>query len=123
MNHPLTTCLLLVLAFQVGPVGGPPSANRDDRPAHAGNVQAPPGDASLYRSEGGGATWKPLGLGSLGVSALAIDPSDPSTLYAGTEASGVFKSTDGGQTWSPRSAGLRSLSINALGINRSRPSM
>lgn len=36
------------------------------------------------------------------VNVLAVDPSAPSTLYAGTYG-GVFKSTDGGGTW--RSAG------------------
>ena len=40
-----------------------------------------------------------------------------------TVGGGVFKSTDRGETWSARNAGLRSLSINALGINRSTPSV
>jgi hypothetical protein len=30
------------------------------------------------------------------ISALAIDPTTPSTLYAGTPGQGVYKSTDGG---------------------------
>ena len=30
------------------------------------------------------------------VSALAIDPQNPSTLYAGTNAGGIFKSINGG---------------------------
>jgi len=40
------------------------------------------------------------------VSALAIDPSTPATLYAGTEGSGVFKSTDGSASWQPTGAEL-----------------
>src|SRR5712692_9337422 len=34
------------------------------------------------------------------VTALAIDPQTPSTLYAGTANDGVFKSTTGGASWS-----------------------
>src|SRR5262249_37419301 len=34
------------------------------------------------------------------VSALAVDPRRPGTLYAGTYGAGVFKSIDGGGTWS-----------------------
>jgi len=33
------------------------------------------------------------------VTALSIDPYEPSTIYAGTEGGGVFKSTDGGNSW------------------------
>jgi photosystem II stability/assembly factor-like uncharacterized protein len=35
---------------------------------------------------------------------LAVDPRNPSTLYAGTGGAGVFKSTDGGATWQPTGA-------------------
>jgi hypothetical protein len=31
--------------------------------------------------------------------ALAVDPTTPATLYAGTEVATVFKSTDAGGTW------------------------
>ena len=30
---------------------------------------------------------------------LAVDPSDPDVVYAGTIRNGVYKSTDGGDTW------------------------
>ena len=36
--------------------------------------------------------------------ALAADPTNPSTLYAGTYYGGICKSTDGGGTWRPRNA-------------------
>ena len=41
------------------------------------------------------------GLPPLDLVALAPDPVDPETLYAGTKQDGVFKSTDAGETWSP----------------------
>ncbi|HLD80907.1 MAG TPA: hypothetical protein VJA40_02805 [archaeon] len=37
---------------------------------------------------------------------LAIDPSNPDTLYVGVEGKGVFKSTDGGSTWNSSSNGI-----------------
>ena len=53
------------------------------------------------------------------VRALAIDPSTPSTLDAGTWGGGVFKSTDGGASWS--AFGLANRSVRALAINPADP--
>jgi len=39
------------------------------------------------------------------VAALAINPSTPSTIYAGTN-DGVFKSTSGGASWTAANTGL-----------------
>jgi len=50
------------------------------------------------------------------ISALAIDPLTPTTLYAGTPG-GVFKSTDGGTSWS--ASGL--VNISALAIDPLTP--
>jgi photosystem II stability/assembly factor-like uncharacterized protein len=55
----------------------------------------------IFRSTDGGATWRqasvqPAILGA-SVSSLAIDPADPTRLYAAS--SYVYESTDGGLTW------------------------
>ncbi len=42
--------------------------------------------------------WTQVGLTGAQVAALAVDPSSPSTLYAGTSA-GIFKSVDWAQSW------------------------
>jgi hypothetical protein len=55
------------------------------------------------------------------VLALAIDPVNPATLYAGTAGSGVFQSTDAGASWTAMNAGLTSSSVYALAIDRSTP--
>ena len=55
------------------------------------------------------------------VLALAIDPSTPSTLYAGTNAGGVFKSINGASTWTAVNSGLTSTTVNALAIDPSTP--
>lgn len=52
------------------------------------------------------------------VFALAIDPQDPSTVYAATGGA-VFKSTDGGRRWNPASSGLRG--AKALAIDFQTP--
>src|SRR5512134_1903642 len=70
MKHLLKSSLLVVLALQAGAAGGPPSAG-DDRPAVV-TIPVTPGQASLYRSEDAGTTWTAIGLGDLGVSAIAI---------------------------------------------------
>jgi len=51
----------------------------------------------VFRSADAGATWTAVnaGLGNLGLFTLAMDPSDPATLYAGT-GSGVYRTTTGG---------------------------
>ena len=78
----------------------------------------------IYKSIDRGAHWTQsnTGLpdqGSLGaglpiVIALAVDPSAPSTVYAGTAGDGLFQSTDAGATWAPIDDGLRSAYVSAL---------
>ncbi len=80
-----------------------------------------PGDPSiLYAAGVAGGVWKSTDAGAswvvlddtmlnLAVSTLAMDPTDPETLYAGTgegffnggsvRGAGIFKTTDGGATW------------------------
>jgi hypothetical protein len=64
--------------------------------------------------------WTSNGPEPASVRALAIDPTTPTTIYAGEDAwepegrGGVFKSIDGGDTWSP--AGLIAM-ISALAID------
>ena len=55
------------------------------------------------------------------VYALAINPTTPATLYAGTWGGGVFKSTDSGGTWAAANAGLTNQNVNALAINPLTP--
>src|SRR5437868_10319624 len=60
------------------------------------------------------------------IRALAIDPANTQTLYAGTGSGAVFKSTDGGNTWAAVNTGLTGVSqggtrITALIIDSSDP--
>jgi hypothetical protein len=69
----------------------------------------------VFKSTDGGDTWHSIGLTNRTVNAIAIDPVEPTTLYAGTAGGGVFKSTDGGGTWS--GIGFTDLTVFALVID------
>jgi photosystem II stability/assembly factor-like uncharacterized protein len=58
----------------------------------------------VFKSTNGGANWSAVntGLTNLYVNALAIDPTNPNTLYAGTNGGGVFKSTTAARTGAHR---------------------
>lgn len=65
--------------------------------------------------------WTSLGPYGGPISALAIDPQTPTTLYAGTPAGGVYKSLDGGAHWSAASDGLTDVRVRALAIDPQTP--
>jgi photosystem II stability/assembly factor-like uncharacterized protein len=77
-----------------------------------------------------GPTLINYGLGSTGrVTTIAIDPSDPATIYAGALSGngariggcGVWKTMDGGASWLPVADSLPSLKVGALAIEPGRP--
>ncbi len=76
----------------------------------------------LYKSVDGAANWSNdnYGFTATGccgnsfVNLLAIDPTEPSTIYAGSGV-GVFKSTNGGRTWSAMNNGL-TVALNVVGM-------
>lgn len=45
-------------------------------------------------------------LSDMAVQCVAVDPADPSRIFAGTHDDGVFKSSDGGETWEPAGEGI-----------------
>jgi photosystem II stability/assembly factor-like uncharacterized protein len=67
------------------------------------------GPALLYRSRDGGDSWEQLANArqparlDMGfpdrLIDLAVDPAQPSTIFAGVEVGGVMRSDDGGETW------------------------
>jgi photosystem II stability/assembly factor-like uncharacterized protein len=66
--------------------------------------------------------WTRVGPGSGVVRALAATPSNPSTVYAGLEAGGVYRSSDRGTTWSFAGSGLNlHETVHALVVDARRP--
>ena len=56
----------------------------------------------LSRSADGGSTWRevrPTGLPSLDVHGFAVDPQNPSRLFAAIAGEGLFRSADGGKSF------------------------
>jgi PKD repeat protein len=85
------------------------------------------GTVSLYVSEDGAATWKPLvEVYAPGASihpdqhALAIPPSAPGTLWVGNDG-GLYRTTDGGATFENRSGTLGLIQFNGLAFHPSIP--
>ena len=67
----------------------------------------------------------PIGAGpnpSAGrVTAIAVDPRDKDTVYAGVSEGGVWKSTNGGQSWAPLTDGELSMAVGAIAIDPANP--
>jgi photosystem II stability/assembly factor-like uncharacterized protein len=69
------------------------------------------GSGGVWKTENAGTTWQPIfdGESSYSIGSVALDPSNPATVWVGTGedvggrhvgyGDGVYKSTDGGKTW------------------------
>jgi len=120
-----------VLAFVIDPV--------NSSTLYAGTSQG------IFKSTDGGTSWNSANSGipvltdnvpalPYSVPCLAIDPLNPSTLYAVENgyavapdtvivAGGLFKSADGGGSWNPLNLGLPpNSSIDAVAVNPQNPS-
>ena len=69
----------------------------------------------------GPGVWKTGGPYGATVRALAMDPTNPATLYAGTYGRGVFKSTNAAATWTGANSGLTEGQVQALAIDPTSP--
>ena len=81
----------------------------------------------VFKSPNGGAGWTALSFGLNQIQSLAIDSSNPATIYAGPivnmvgflSGGGAMKSTDGGATWTAANTGLPTISGMAHGSTTS----
>lgn len=85
----------------------------------------------IWYTDDGGARWDPVDdfMGNLAVSTLAMDPTDPDLIFAGTgegfynqdgiRGAGIFRSSDGGVTWNQLGGTANSsfLYVNRLAIS------
>jgi photosystem II stability/assembly factor-like uncharacterized protein len=84
--------------------------------------------AGLFKSTDGGKSWAAInaGLGTLDVGALAIDPTFPDRLYAGSidsldeDGPAVYKTASGGAAWTAFGNGIYTVDITALAIDPAR---
>jgi photosystem II stability/assembly factor-like uncharacterized protein len=91
------------------------------------------GEGAVFKSTDSGTTWQPENSGlrwrlrthtgkwitpTMAITALAIDPAHPTTLYAATDPRGVYRSTDAGASWHPFNAGLTNPNIKTLALDQ-----
>jgi photosystem II stability/assembly factor-like uncharacterized protein len=74
-------------------------------------IYAASASGGAWKTENGGTTWRPVfeNEGSVSIGAIALDPSNPETVWVGTGeqnsvrsssfGNGVYRSDDGGTTW------------------------
>jgi hypothetical protein len=107
------------LAFRnIGPaINGGRIADIDIHPENRSVWYVAVGSGGVWKTENAGTTWRPIfdDQPSYSIGSLAIDPSEPSTVWVGTGedvggrhvgyGDGVYKSTDGGQTWQNKGLG------------------
>jgi photosystem II stability/assembly factor-like uncharacterized protein len=90
-------------------------------PASPQTLYAGNDGGGVFKSTNGGDSWFDINNGldaSSDVTALAIDPDTPSTLYMrGTDNDGVYKTTDGGSSWIAANVGLPDDDIPVLVVN------
>jgi photosystem II stability/assembly factor-like uncharacterized protein len=109
--------------------------------AAMGHLWGPNEERGLYMSEDGGSSWTRVleGDENTGVVDVAIDHSDPNTMYAakyqrrrrpygfhgGGPGSGLYKSVDGGRTWTELTNDLPDGDLGRIGISiyRSDPNI
>ena len=101
--------------------------------ASPGHLWGPNTERGLFKTTDGGKTWKPILTRdeNTGVVDVAVDPSDPATVYAalyqhrrtpfgfvgGGPGSGLFKSGDGGTTWTQLTNGLPKGTVGRISIS------
>lgn len=101
--------------------------------AAMGHLWGSNNERGLYKTTDGGENWERIIYvnDDTGVSDIAMDPSDPNTLYAATyqrrrrpygfhgggPGSGLHKSTDGGKTWKELRNGLPEGDYGRIGIS------
>ncbi|HET9229013.1 MAG TPA: hypothetical protein VFR31_20210 [Thermoanaerobaculia bacterium] len=82
-------------------------ASIDGSPFYPDHVTFEPRNANVvyagnHKSTDGGATWSPNAVGipsGWGIEGIAIDPSEPTRLYAAVSRRGIYRSTNGGVNW------------------------
>ncbi len=87
-------------------------------PANSARAFAATSDG-LYLTQDRGTTWvkQANGLPTADITALAIAPASPATVWLGTAGAGVFRSTDGGASWAAASGGLRGTQVLSLAVH------
>lgn len=106
-------------------VQGIPSQSRRTRailqhPSVAGVVFAGTTEG-FWRSTNGGETWMLTTSKTLEINSIAVHPSNPDTVYIGTNNYGVMVSNDGGRSFAPSNGGYSGRFAYNIVSDRERP--
>jgi photosystem II stability/assembly factor-like uncharacterized protein len=96
----------------------------DPGTAPADKTECDESDVGLYVSENGGISWSPAGGAEPSGKAMisvAVHPTNPNIVYAGTFIYGVLKTSNGGETWTSGTGLLPNASAISLAIAPSDP--
>jgi photosystem II stability/assembly factor-like uncharacterized protein len=87
----------------------------DSNVVYVGTGWGPSNGNGVYKSTDGGKNWAAANRGMIdySITALAINPDNPQTIYAGGNSGELFKSADGGATWDNLTAKLPTASANS----------
>jgi photosystem II stability/assembly factor-like uncharacterized protein len=79
----------------------------------------------FYRTTDGGSTWTEVGGSTITrtVIAVAIHPTNPNIVLAGTSGGGLYRSTDGGNSWTLVSAELADSTFFSVAFAPSNPNI
>ena len=72
----------------------------------------PTAGTGVVKSSDGGTTWASAGLSGQQVTALAMDTTQPQTLYAALSGGALYRSADGGGSWAQ--IGGNTLSVTSI---------
>jgi hypothetical protein len=83
------------------------------------------GVGGVFKSTDSGVSWRTIraGISDPNLHCLAIDPSRPNILYAGTSIGGLFMSSDGGEKWQLANDNLLPFLIWTLAVDPVNPNL
>ena len=102
-----------------------PSTSPSSQPVLPGTTPLAAPGAAFAAPSLSATTWAPIGPASLQsggglvsgrVAGIAVDPTDPNTIYVAAAGGGVWKTTDGGTTWTPLTDNQTTLAMGSIAI-------
>src|SRR5262249_48474408 len=75
---------------------------------------------TLMKTVTANGAWSPSDGGlpaNVGILAITVDPTNPRTLFAGTNGAGLFKSDDGGDSWAAANSGLILRTVKTIALD------
>jgi photosystem II stability/assembly factor-like uncharacterized protein len=94
-------------------------------PRPLSGLEAAPADNAPAAGEISTAGWKWLGPGNIGgrTRSILIHPANPTIMWAGSVAGGIWKTDDSGTSWNPLADFMASLNVSCMVLHPTNPNM